>query len=87
MYKRQELLAWQRLVRVLGHELNNSLTPIQSIAQSLDALVREPDPPGDWRDDMLEGLAVIASRSDSLARFVSSYARLARLQMCIRDRG
>jgi two-component system, NtrC family, nitrogen regulation sensor histidine kinase NtrY len=77
--REEELLAWQRLVRVLGHELNNSLTPIQSIAQSLDTLVREPDPPADWRDDMLEGLSVIASRSDSLARFVSSYARLARL--------
>jgi nitrogen fixation/metabolism regulation signal transduction histidine kinase len=77
--REEELLAWQRLVRVLGHELNNSLTPIQSIAQSLDTLVRQPDPPADWREDMLEGLAVIASRSDSLARFVSSYARLARL--------
>jgi len=77
--REEELLAWQRLVRVLGHELNNSLTPIQSIAQSLDTLVREPDLPGDWRDDMLQGLSVIASRSDSLARFVSSYARLARL--------
>ncbi len=77
--REEELLAWQRLVRVLGHELNNSLTPIQSIAQSLDALVRQPEPPEDWREDMLEGLAVIASRSDSLARFVSSYARLARL--------
>ena len=77
--REEELLAWQRLVRVLGHELNNSLTPIQSIAQSLDSLVRSPDLPGDWRDDMLQGLAVIASRSDSLARFVSSYARLARL--------
>ncbi len=77
--REEELLAWQRLVRVLGHELNNSLTPIQSIAQSLDTLLRQPEPPADWRDDMLEGLAVIASRSDSLARFVSSYARLARL--------
>ena len=77
--REEELLAWQRLVRVLGHELNNSLTPIQSIAQSLDSLVRSPDLPTDWRDDMLQGLAVIASRSDSLARFVSSYARLARL--------
>ena len=77
--REEELLAWQRLVRVLGHELNNSLTPIQSIAQSLDSLVRSPDLPADWRDDMLQGLAVIASRSDSLARFVSSYARLARL--------
>ena len=77
--REEELLAWQRLVRVLGHELNNSLTPIQSIAQSLDSLVRSPDLPTDWRDDMLQGLAVIASRSDALARFVSSYARLARL--------
>jgi nitrogen fixation/metabolism regulation signal transduction histidine kinase len=77
--REEELLAWQRLVRVLGHELNNSLTPIQSIAQSLDSLVRAPDLAEDWRDDMLQGLAVIASRSDSLARFVSSYARLARL--------
>jgi two-component system nitrogen regulation sensor histidine kinase NtrY len=77
--REEELLAWQRLVRVLGHELNNSLTPIQSIAQSLDTLMRQPDPPADWREDMLEGLSVIASRSDSLARFVSSYARLARL--------
>ena len=84
--REEELLAWQRLVRVLGHELNNSLTPIQSIAQSLDTLLRQPDPPADWRADMLEGLAVIASRSDSLARFVSSYARLARLPAPARRR-
>jgi nitrogen fixation/metabolism regulation signal transduction histidine kinase len=77
--REEELLAWQRLVRVLGHELNNSLTPIQSIARSLDTLVRNEAPPPDWRDDLLQGLAVIASRSDALARFVSSYARLARL--------
>lgn len=77
--REEELQAWQRLVRVLGHELNNSLTPIQSIARSLDALARTDAPPTDWRDDLLQGLAVIASRSDALARFVSSYARLARL--------
>lgn len=77
--REEELQAWQRLVRVLGHELNNSLTPIQSIARSLDALVRNDAPPPDFRDDLLQGLAVIASRSDALARFVSSYARLARL--------
>jgi nitrogen fixation/metabolism regulation signal transduction histidine kinase len=77
--REEELLAWQRLVRVLGHELNNSLTPIQSIARSLDALLRGDSLADDWREDMLQGLAVIASRSDSLARFVSSYARLARL--------
>ena len=77
--REEELQAWQRLVRVLGHELNNSLTPIQSIARSLDTLVRSDALPPDWRDDVLQGLTVIAARSDSLARFVSSYARLARL--------
>jgi nitrogen fixation/metabolism regulation signal transduction histidine kinase len=77
--REEELQAWQRLVRVLGHELNNSLTPIQSIARSLDTLVRSDALPPDWRDDVLQGLTVIASRSDALARFVSSYARLARL--------
>jgi nitrogen fixation/metabolism regulation signal transduction histidine kinase len=84
--REEELQAWQRLVRVLGHELNNSLTPIQSIAQSLDSLVRAPGLPEDWRDDMLEGLGVIASRSASLARFVSSYARLAKLPAPARKR-
>jgi nitrogen fixation/metabolism regulation signal transduction histidine kinase len=75
----EELKAWQRLVRVLGHELNNSLAPIKSIAGSLESiLVRNPRP-SDWEDDMRRGLAVIASRSESLSRFMSAYARLAKL--------
>jgi two-component system nitrogen regulation sensor histidine kinase NtrY len=75
----QELHAWQRLVRVLGHELNNSLTPIKSIAGSLEAIVMRPNLPDDWRDDMRRGLSVIMSRSDSLSRFIGAYARLAKL--------
>jgi nitrogen fixation/metabolism regulation signal transduction histidine kinase len=75
----QELHAWQRLVRVLGHELNNSLTPIKSIAGSLEAIVARPNLPDDWRDDMRRGLNVIMSRSDSLSRFIGAYARLAKL--------
>jgi two-component system nitrogen regulation sensor histidine kinase NtrY len=75
----QELQAWQRLVRVLGHELNNSLTPIKSIAGSLAAIVARENLPEDWRDDMLRGLTVITSRSESLSRFIGAYARLARL--------
>ena len=75
----QELQAWQRLVRVLGHELNNSLTPIKSIAGSLETMVARETLPDDWRDDMRRGLNVIMSRSDSLSRFIGAYARLARL--------
>jgi nitrogen fixation/metabolism regulation signal transduction histidine kinase len=75
----QELLAWQRLVRVLGHELNNSLTPIKSIAGSLASIVARDPLPEDWRDDMRRGLTVITSRSESLSRFIGAYARLAKL--------
>jgi len=77
--REEERTAWQRLLRVLGHELNNSLAPIKSVAGSLaDLLDRQPRP-ADWDDDMQRGLEVISSRADSLARFVESYSRLARL--------
>ncbi len=75
----QELQAWQRLVRVLGHELNNSLAPIKSIAGSLISIISREELASDWRDDMRRGLAVITSRSESLSRFIGAYARLARL--------
>lgn len=77
--REEELLAWQRLVRVLGHELNNSLTPIKSLAGSLESIARQEPLPEDWRDDMIRGLSIIASRSDSLSRFIGAYARFARL--------
>jgi signal transduction histidine kinase len=77
--REQERLAWQRLIRVIGHELNNSLAPIKSIAGSLGTLLTRPVPPEDWRDDMQRGLAIIASRADGLSRFTSGYAQLARL--------
>jgi two-component system nitrogen regulation sensor histidine kinase NtrY len=75
----EERQAWQRLIRVIGHEMNNSLAPIKSIAGSLSTLIERDPPPLDWRDDMQRGLSVIASRSESLSRFMSAYARLAKL--------
>lgn len=75
----EERQAWQRLIRVIGHELNNSLAPIQSIAGSLETLLSRMPRPSDFDDDLRRGLAVIASRSESLARFTEAYARLARL--------
>jgi two-component system, NtrC family, nitrogen regulation sensor histidine kinase NtrY len=77
--REEERQAWQRLVRVLSHEINNSLTPIQSIAGSLEDLLRQEPLPDDWRDDLQQGLGVVRGRSESLARFMSAYARLARL--------
>ena len=77
--REQEREAWQRLIRVIGHELNNSLAPIKSISGSLDSLLSRDPPPADWRDDMHHGLSVIGSRADALSRFTTAYARLARL--------
>ena len=77
--REEERQAWQRLIRVIGHEMNNSLAPIKSIAGSLAGIVERDPPPSDWRDDVQRGLAVIASRSESLSRFMNAYARLAKL--------
>jgi nitrogen fixation/metabolism regulation signal transduction histidine kinase len=75
----EERQAWQRLLRVLGHELNNSLAPIRSIAGSLATLAAREPKPDDWLEDLRGGLNVIAGRSESLSRFMESYAKLARL--------
>jgi PAS domain S-box-containing protein len=77
--REEERQAFQRLIRVIGHEMNNSLAPIKSIAGSLSAIIDREPPPSDWRDDVQRGLGVIASRSESLSRFMSAYARLAKL--------
>ncbi|MGH9662392.1 MAG: sensor histidine kinase [Bryobacteraceae bacterium] len=77
--REEERLAWQRLLRVLGHELNNSLAPIRSIAGSLESLLARDPKPDDWQQDMRQGLSVIAGRSESLSRFMEAYSTLARL--------
>ena len=77
--REEERQAWQRIVRVLGHELNNSLAPIKSIAGSLESMLAQRDNEEDLREDMRRGLAVIANRAEALSRFTGAYARLARL--------
>ena len=77
--REEERQAWQRLIRVLGHELNNSLAPIQSIAGSLVRTLNRDSRPLDWEEDLKRGLEVIAGRSEALNRFMDGYARLARL--------
>jgi two-component system, NtrC family, nitrogen regulation sensor histidine kinase NtrY len=77
--REEERAAWQRLVRVLGHEINNSLAPIHSIAAQMhDALRKEVRAP-DLEDDLVSGLAVISRRAESLQRFLGAYSKLARL--------
>jgi signal transduction histidine kinase len=76
--REEERIAWQRLVRVLSHEINNSLTPIKSIAGSLRGSVTRVTDPG-LRGDLAEGLGVIENRAEALGRFIQAYARLAQL--------
>jgi two-component system nitrogen regulation sensor histidine kinase NtrY len=77
--REEERQAWKRLIRVLGHEINNSLAPIQSIAGTLLGLLDQSPRPDDLDDDLRGGLGVIGGRSQALSRFMASYARLARL--------
>jgi nitrogen fixation/metabolism regulation signal transduction histidine kinase len=82
-----ERQAWQRLIRVLGHELNNSLAPIQSVAQGLESGLQsamklpelQEGPNHGILEDLRDGLGIIRSRTEALARFMAAYARLARL--------
>jgi two-component system, NtrC family, nitrogen regulation sensor histidine kinase NtrY len=77
--REEERQAWQRLIRVLGHELNNSLAPIKSVAENLGSMLGRKERADDWQEDMRSGLNVIAARTDGLARFMNAYARLAKL--------
>jgi two-component system, NtrC family, nitrogen regulation sensor histidine kinase NtrY len=83
----EERQAWQRLIRVLGHELNNSLAPIQSVAQGLESGLNaanqlpelQAGPAAPILQDLQEGLVIIRSRTEALGRFMAAYSRLARL--------
>src|SRR5262249_45588545 len=78
-FREEERQAWQRLLSVLGHELNNSLAPIKSIAGSLESLLAREPKPDDLEDDLKAGLNVISSRTAGLTRFMEAYSRLAKL--------
>ncbi len=77
--REEERRAWQSLVRVLGHEMNNSLAPIKSLAGSLEALLTRDPPPSDWKEDAQSGLKSIEARAESLSRFMQAYTKLAKL--------
>ncbi|MFC1762107.1 PAS domain-containing sensor histidine kinase [Planctomycetota bacterium] len=75
----EERQAWKRLIQILRHEINNSLTPIQSVAQSLQVCLKQTEREPGWEDDLNEGLSIIAERSEVLGRFIASYSQLTRL--------
>jgi two-component system nitrogen regulation sensor histidine kinase NtrY len=77
--REEERSAWQRLIRVLGHELNNSLTPIKSIAGSLSSQIGNAIADAGQRQDFKRGLEIIETRADNLNRFLQAYRQLAQM--------
>ena len=77
--REEERQAWQRLLRVLSHELNNSLAPIRSIAGSLASILAREPLPATWQEDAQHGLEVIGERAAGLTRFLQAYSQLTRL--------
>ncbi|MGC2400350.1 MAG: ATP-binding protein [Acidobacteriaceae bacterium] len=83
--REQERDAWQRLIRVIGHEINNSLTPIKSIAGSLrswtqrNAHINDAHAAEDEGFSLDRGLKIIENRAESLNRFIQAYRQLAQL--------
>ncbi|MEO8724644.1 MAG: ATP-binding protein, partial [Acidobacteriaceae bacterium] len=77
--REEERSAWQRLIRVLGHELNNSLTPIKSIAGTLSHRLTHAVIEEDQRKDFAKGLGIIEARAASLNRFLQAYRQLAQM--------
>jgi nitrogen fixation/metabolism regulation signal transduction histidine kinase len=78
--------AWQDLVRVLTHEIMNSITPVTSLAQTaaelVDDMVRETGPESplaEELEDVQSAVATVARRSDSLLQFIDSYRQISRL--------
>jgi len=74
--REEERLAWERLIRVLGHEINNSLTPIKSIAGSLRGRLVSSGDSSEESEDFARGLEVIEDRAESLNRFLQAYREL-----------
>jgi two-component system, NtrC family, nitrogen regulation sensor histidine kinase NtrY len=77
--REEERQAWQRLIRVIGHELNNSLAPIKSIAGSLNARLSTINLDSEQRHDFERGLEIIENRVSSLNRFLQAYRRVAQM--------
>ena len=78
--------AWQDLVRVLTHEIMNSITPVTSLAQTaselVDDVVRDAGPESphaEELEDVQNAVATVARRSDSLLQFIDSYRQISRL--------
>jgi nitrogen fixation/metabolism regulation signal transduction histidine kinase len=85
MLRDEERQAWQKLLRVLSHEINNSLTPIASISETLSQVIMQEENrnklDANARENLTEGLSVITERAHSLNHFIQDYQKLTHLPL------
>lgn len=81
LLRSEERKAWQSMVRVISHEINNSLSPIASISQTLKKMITVQGHGENNNNDLVEGLSIIGERANSLGHFVNSYKQLSKLAM------
>jgi two-component system nitrogen regulation sensor histidine kinase NtrY len=74
--RQQELSAWQRMMRVLRHEISNSLAPVQSYAQTISWLIEQQPLPDNWLSESREGLEVIVGRTKALTQLMNQHQAL-----------
>ena len=79
LLRSEERKAWQALVRVISHEINNSLSPIASISQSLVRLINRQENIELHKESIIEGLGIVSQRSKNLSGFINSYKKIASL--------
>jgi two-component system nitrogen regulation sensor histidine kinase NtrY len=77
--EKKEKEAWVNLMKVISHELLNSITPIRSLSQNLQELVQQETISAEDLDDMKSSVSTMLRRSDHLQQFVESYRKLAML--------
>lgn len=79
LLRSEERKAWKSLVRVISHEINNSLSPIASVSQTLKRQVSKSDSDCELFQDLSTGLTLISERTRGLSEFIDSYKQLAKL--------
>ncbi len=80
----QELDSWKKLIRVLNHEIMNSVTPISSLSKALNKMLKHSktnlkDLAKDDQEDLIESLKTIENRSNGLLNFVTNYKKITKL--------
>ncbi|MDO9319679.1 MAG: ATP-binding protein [Gammaproteobacteria bacterium] len=79
LLKSEERKAWRNLIRVLSHEINNSLAPLVSLSNALSKQVRLREKDAELRKELVDGISIISHRAESMAEFVKNHQQIAQL--------